>query len=474
MAKYKAYPEYKYSGVEWLGMIPTEWKISHFKWLTNDGKAFASGPFGSSIGSKFYQECGVPVIRGNNLSINGEKPFFKDSGYVYLDDAKANELSNAEVIAGDLVFTARGTVGQVGLIPTDNSLSWSRAILSANQLRFRSDSEKNNSNYLWYQFSSWFIRTQITLSSDSVAQPNLNLGSLKSLNIIIPPLSVQKTIANFLEHETAKIDNLIENQKKLIELLNEKRQAVISHAVTKGLNPDVPMKNSGVEWLGKVPEHWVVCAIKHIVSTPITDGPHETPDFIDDGIPFISAEAISSGFIDFDKKRACISIRDHKRFSKKYSPQFNDIYMVKSGATTGITAIVETYDDFNIWSPLAVIRCNEYSNPYFVINFLRSKQFQTAIELNWSYGTQQNIGMGVIGNLHIARPPVSEAIDIADYLRAKCAKLDELINISIRQISIMQERRIALISAAVTGKIDVRDWVAPDTQDVEEPLEATA
>ena len=148
--------------------------------------------------------------------------------------------------------------------------------------------------------------------------------------------------------------------------------------------------------------------------------------------------------------------------------------MVKSGATTGITAIVETYDDFNIWSPLAVIRCNDYSNPYFVINFMRSKPFQTAIELNWSYGTQQNIGMGVIGNLHIARPPVSEAIEIATHLRAKCSKFDELIDIAMMQISIMQERRTALISAAVTGKIDVRDWVAPDSQDVEEPEEATA
>lgn len=299
-------------------------------------------------------------------------------------------------------------------------------------------------------------------------------SEFSGLMLPIPPIYEQNQIATFLDYETAKIDHLIEKQQQLIELLKEKRQTVISHAVTKGLNPDVPMKDSGVEWLGDVPKHWDVCAIKHIVSTPITDGPHETPDFIDDGIPFISAEAISSGVIDFDKKRACISIKDHKRFSKKYSPQFNDIYMVKSGATTGITAIVETYDDFNIWSPLAVIRCNDYSNPYFVINFMRSKPFQTAIELNWSYGTQQNIGMGVIGNLHIARPPVSEAIEIATHLRAKCSKFDELIDIAMMQISIMQERRTALISAAVTGKIDVRDWVAPDSQDVEEPEEATA
>lgn len=294
--------------------------------------------------------------------------------------------------------------------------------------------------------------------------------------VLLPTSNEQLLISAFLDHETAKIDNLIEKQQQLIELLKEKRQAVISHAVTKGLNPDVPMKDSGVEWLGEVPEHWDICAIKNIVSTPITDGPHETPNFIDEGMPFISAEAISSGVIDFKKKRACISFKDHARFSKKYSPQFNDIYMVKSGATTGVTAIVETDCEFNIWSPLAVIRCDIASHPYFVLNFLRSNPFQTAVELNWSFGTQQNIGMGVLGNLRITRPPIHEAIAIANHLRVKCSKIEELLNMANSQISLMQERRTALISAAVTGKIDVRNWVAPNARkvNVEVLEEATA
>jgi type I restriction enzyme S subunit len=209
-------------------------------------------------------------------------------------------------------------------------------------------------------------------------------------------------------------------------------------------------KDSGVEWLGELPEHWNVCAIKHIVSIPITDGPHETPNFFDSGIPFISAEAISTGRIDFEKIRAHISEEDNEKYSKKYFPKKYDIYMVKSGATTGITAIVETDIKFNIWSPLAVIRCNEKSNPYFVLNFLRSFNFKEAVELNWSFGTQQNIGMGVIENLHIAKPPFPEQQKIAQFLDHETAKIDTLIEKQQRLIELLKEKRQAVISHAVT------------------------
>lgn len=453
MAKYKAYPEYKDSGVEWLGKVPSHWEILSAK--------------------RMFQSVRTPAYKSDEqLAASQKYGVISQSLMMQLNDSKVmlalkGTESFRHVEANNFVISLRSFEGGIEYSQYTGCVSPAYTVLK--------NSKPISYGYYRYLLKCTPFIAALQSSTDSLRDgKSINYEQFSALSLPLSPVPEQNVIATFLDHETAKIDNLIEKQQQLIELLKEKRQAVISHAVTKGLNPDVPMKDSGVEWLGDVPKHWDVCAIKHIVSTPITDGPHETPDFIDDGIPFISAEAISSGVIDFDKKRACISIKDHKRFSKKYSPQFNDIYMVKSGATTGITAIVETYDDFNIWSPLAVIRCNDYSNPYFVINFMRSKPFQTAIELNWSYGTQQNIGMGVIGNLHIARPPVSEAIEIATHLRAKCSKFDELIDIAMMQISIMQERRTALISAAVTGKIDVRDWIAPYTQDVEEPQEATA
>ncbi|EMO4459451.1 TPA: restriction endonuclease subunit S [Pseudomonas aeruginosa] len=209
-------------------------------------------------------------------------------------------------------------------------------------------------------------------------------------------------------------------------------------------------KDSGVEWLGKVPEHWQVMAIKHIVSTPITDGPHETPEFLDDGVPFVSAEAVSAGKVDFEKIRGFISREDHERYSQKYCPQRGDIFMIKSGATTGVTAIVDTDEEFNIWSPLAVIRCGGRSAPYFVLNFMRSRSFQEAVTLSWSYGTQQNIGMGVIGNLAVTVPPQEEQQVIAAHLDRETTRIDALIEKKTRFIELLREKRQALITHAVT------------------------
>ncbi|MCB1977708.1 MAG: restriction endonuclease subunit S [Nitrosomonas sp.] len=209
-------------------------------------------------------------------------------------------------------------------------------------------------------------------------------------------------------------------------------------------------KDSDVAWLGEVPEHWRIYPLKHIVSTPITDGPHETPNFLDEGIPFVSAEAVASGSINFKKIRGFISEADHTRYSQKYRPQIGDIYMVKSGATTGITAIVETIDDFNIWSPLAAIRCGNLATPRFILNFMRSRNFQEAVTLNWSFGTQQNIGMGVIENLVVTLPPVEEQQTISTFLDRETAKIDELIAEQQRFIELLKEKRQAVISHAVT------------------------
>ena len=209
-------------------------------------------------------------------------------------------------------------------------------------------------------------------------------------------------------------------------------------------------KDSGIAWLGEVPSHWPVSSLKHIVACPITDGPHETPVFLDKGVPFVSAEAVSSGRIEFSKIRGFISEESHRTYSQKYKPQNGDIFMVKSGATTGVTAIVETDADFNIWSPLAAIRCGSTSVPRFVLNFMRSQNFQEAVTLNWSFGTQQNIGMGVIENLALPLPPIDEQQAIANFLDHETTKIDALIAEQQRLIELLREKRQAVISHAVT------------------------
>ncbi|CEO40536.1 restriction endonuclease subunit S [Photobacterium kishitanii] len=209
-------------------------------------------------------------------------------------------------------------------------------------------------------------------------------------------------------------------------------------------------KNINNKWLDKIPSHWEITHIKHILSMPITDGPHSTPIFLDEGIPFVSAEAVSSGRINFNKIRGHISEKDDEIFSQKYSPRLHDVYMIKSGATTGITAIVETQKRFNIWSPLAVMRCKESYNPYFLLNSLRSDFFQKSVQLSWTFGTQQNIGMGTLENLTVCYPPLAEQTQIAVFLDYETAKIDTLIEKQQQLIKLLKEKRQAVISHAVT------------------------
>ncbi|WP_217533858.1 restriction endonuclease subunit S [Vibrio metschnikovii] len=204
------------------------------------------------------------------------------------------------------------------------------------------------------------------------------------------------------------------------------------------------------KWLDAIPAHWKVTALKHVLSTPITDGPHSTPIFQDEGIPFVSAEAVSGGYINFDKIRGYISEEDDTLFSQKYRPQLHDVYMIKSGATTGISAIVETNRRFNIWSPLAVMRCKKSYNPYFLLNYLRSDSFQKSVQLSWTFGTQQNIGMNTLENLTVCFPPFEEQQKIANFLDHETAKIDTLIAKQEKLIELLKEKRQAVISHAVT------------------------
>lgn len=214
-------------------------------------------------------------------------------------------------------------------------------------------------------------------------------------------------------------------------------------------------KDSGVDLLGKIPLNWIVLPIKFTLAMPITDGPHETPELQNEGVPFISAEAIKNDRIDFEKKRGFISIEEHRRFCKKYQPKYGDIYMVKSGATTGNVAKVETNEIFNIWSPLAVLRPNKHKIiTEFLFYVIKSKTFFHTVELNWSFGTQQNIGMGVISNINIVIPPLEEQKQIAQFLDSKTAQIDALIAKKEALLEKLSEQRSAIITQAVTKGLD--------------------
>ena len=215
------------------------------------------------------------------------------------------------------------------------------------------------------------------------------------------------------------------------------------------------MKESGIDWIGQIPEEWEVRPIKNIVETPVTDGPHETPVLYETGIPFLSAEAVKDGILDFNYKRGYISLRDHERFKKKVSPKKDDIFIVKSGATTGNVGIVTTDEIFDIWSPLALIRSTKtLAIQKYIYFYLLSTLFKAQVEFNWSFGTQQNIGMGVIERIKVILPPISEQERIVEILDKKTAQLDKVKALLEEQIQKLKYYRASLIYETVTKGLD--------------------
>ena len=277
----------------------------------------------------------------------------------------------------------------------------------------------------------------------------------------VPPPDEQAAIVRFLDHADEQIQRYIAGKERLIALLEEERQALVHQAVTRGLDPSVRLKPSGVEWLGDVPEHWEIRPLKRWVSTKITDGPHETPDFLDDGIPFMSAESMVGGRLDFRRSRGLISREQHELYCRKCRPQINDIFMCKSGATTGKVAIVDTADEFSVWSPLALIRVDPQKVlAHLLFAVLQTRYVQQQVEDQWSYGTQPNLAMNAMERIAVMLPPIAEQRDLLAYLGPATKKTSDAISRTHRQIDLFQEYRIRLIADVVTGQLDVRDAAA--------------
>ena len=227
-------------------------------------------------------------------------------------------------------------------------------------------------------------------------------------------------------------------------------------------------KDSGLEWIGEIPAHWSCCKTLYALSMPITDGPHETPQLYNDGIPFVSAEAISAGNgrIDFSHIRGFISEEYYRECCKKYVPELNDIYMIKSGATTGTVALVDTEDVFTIWSPLAVFRCKDsFVLHKFLFYFLQSKGYQKQVENMWSYGTQQNIGIRTLERLRICVPSINEQIIIINYLDKCTSKIDEVISNLQTQLTVLTRYKRDLIAECVTKGLNKDAPMRPSGED---------
>ncbi len=304
--------------------------------------------------------------------------------------------------------------------------------------------------------------------STSATQPGLSVEIICNLLVPLPPLDEQSSIATFLSRETAKIDALIAEQQRLIELLKEKRQSVISHAVTKGLNPNAPMKDSGIECLGKVPEHWEVCALRRLLSVPLANGIFKKKDDFGDGVLLVNV---------FDVYQNDFKIKFEQLDRVKCSPDEaityqvlpEDLFFVRSSLKQeGIAAVVVA----SISAEEVVFECHlirarpkqSTVNSRYCSYLLNSPIYRAKMIAKAKITTMTTIDQETILSTILPQPPKEEQQTIAAFLDRETAKLDTLTAEARTAITLLQERRSALISAAVTGKIDVRGLVSAKTE----------
>jgi len=448
----KPYSEYKKSDSKLTNKIPKNWAEASLK-RTVDG--CVNGIWGNEPDGKNDIAC-IRVAdfdRASN-SISTEKLTFRSVSY--------SERANRLVKSGDLLIEKSGggdktLVGAVAIFQHDFDA------VTSNFVAKMSPYTGYSARFLNYCFSALYS-SNINYCSikQTTGIQNLDSEAYLQEKVGVPSYSEQQKIAQFLDYETANIDALIDEQKRLIELLKEKRQAVVSHAVTKGLNPDVPMKDSGVEWLGEVPEHWNIIPLKHIAK--LNPSKSEYTGSKSALCTFIPMEKLKTNCLELDENRTISEVylgytyfREGDVLFAKVTPCFeNRNTAVASNLTNGIGF---GSSEINVFRPYKVAARFMYYRLLedVLVNFWTSEMTGA--------GGLKRVPSNVIENYLIALPNATEQEKIASYLDDRIQKMDELSSEAKHNVELLEERRSALISAAVTGKIDVRDWQPPAGSD---------
>jgi type I restriction enzyme S subunit len=451
MAKYKAYPEYKDSGVEWVDSIPSHWAVK---------------PTFALCGASTQKN--TDGTESNVLSLS--------YGNIVARDVDTNvgllpESFNTYQIVNDGDIILRLTDLQNDKNSLRVALVKQKGIITSAYLKLSAKGEFNSS--FLYRLLHSYDTTKVFYGMGGGLRQSMKFEDFRRLPLLLPPISEQVTISNFLDHETTKIDNLIEKQKQLIELLKEKRQAVISHAVTKGLNPDVPMKDSGVEWLGEVPRHWKLKQIRHLCTVVGGGTPSKSnPTFWMGNIPWVSPKDMKIDYISDAEDH--ISESAVKQSSTKLIP-VNSVLIVVRGMILSHsvpvainTNLVTINQDMKALIPNSDVLCDYL---HLVLKGFR----ENILDLtdNSAHGTKC-LKTESFERMQIPIPPSYEQNEMISEIKEIASKIDSLMSKQYEALALLKERRTALISATVTGKIDVRDWVAPETQKIEVPQEVTA
>ena len=434
MSAYQPYPKYKHSGVEWLGDVPEGWEFLTGKRIFEQRKD-PSGPTDDQLSAT--QKYGV-IPQALFMEQEDQKVVLALSG----------TGSFKHVEKDDFVISLRSFQGGIEHSAYSGCVSPAYTVLRSklpNAPRYFAQLLKCPQYIAALQAGTDGIREGKSISYDQFGQ----------ITIPVPPLPEQRQIAAFLDRECGKLDVLQAKQERLIELLKEKRQALISHAVTRGLDPTAKLKPSGSEWLDDVPTHWIVTRLKFEVSK-IVDCPHETPKYDPDGEYLVIRTAdVDRGRLDLSKAYRL----DRDEFvnrTRRDRLRPNDIVYGREGERWGHAALVPDSPEVCLGQRMMQFRASRSIDPAFLSHLLNSTAVYEQGALDTVGATSPHVNISTIRNYNFPLPPLAEQRAIVAHLDEKCGKLDLLKAKAERAIELLKERRSALISAAVTGKIDVR------------------
>ncbi|MCC6639708.1 MAG: restriction endonuclease subunit S [Deltaproteobacteria bacterium] len=443
--RYKAYPSYKDSGVEWLGEIPAGWEVKRLKHL-------------ASLNPESLMEDTDPTFEMVYIDIGGVDSLGRIVKREQLTFASAPSRARRLVRDGDvIVSTVRTYLRAIAPISDPEA-----GMVVSTGFAVVRPADDLTTDYAAYACRAPYFVERVVANSKGVSFPAINESEMATYELAAPPEPEQRAIAAFLDRETARLDALVAKKERLIELLQEKRTAAITRAVTKGLDPSVPMKDSGVEWLGEIPAHWEV---KRLKDATRKIGSGKTPSggaevYVSDGVMFLRSQNVHFGALRLDDVAFIDPETDREMAGSRVGE--GDVLLNITGASLGRCCVAQLDGrSANVNQHVCVIRAKPNAfEPSFLAAALASHTGQAQIFTTENGISRDALNFDQIGRLVLARPPFKEQLVISALIDRETARIDLLITKVRDAIARLKELRTALISAAVTGKIDVREEVA--------------
>jgi type I restriction enzyme S subunit len=443
---YPRYPEYKQSGVEWLGEVPAHWEVAPLKsrLIRHDG-----GVWGQD-----FDDEGTIVLRSTEQTVRG--------GWQIEQPARrrltATEIAGALLADGDLVVTkSSGSslhIGKTSLVTPE--IAEMQCCFSNFMQRLRVRREAS-SHFVWYVLNSMLGRAQLDYQSNTTTGlANLSRGIIGALQLVWPAIKEQEAVVAFLDRETTRIDALMAKKQRLIELLAEKRTALISQAVTKGLNPSVPMKDSGVEWLGRIPAHWEVRRLSKVVSKLTNGFVGPTRDIlVDCGVRYLQSLHIKDGTIDFSRGEYYVT-EEWSHDHAKSILRIGDVLIVQTGDIGQTALVTEEFDGCNCHALIISRPHKGICTGAFLDLVFRSRYGRQVFDALQTGALHPHLNCTIIRDMFIPLAPIDEQNAITKWITTEIARLTAMRTAVESAVDRLQEYRAALIVDAVTGKIDVR------------------